>query len=122
MSDPDDGDKIMKFWKDNQIAGEFELTIAEVADQFLAWFDKQEGADELRKDSPLLDRGLDRLIRWWLTGKDGLSSTWEDDAAYNKVYDLVYRGIFPPGCKACKTGKGRHTCGLAGLQDMFRIG
>jgi hypothetical protein len=25
-------------------------------------------------------------------------------------------------CKACHTGKGRHTCGLAGLQDMLRIG
>jgi hypothetical protein len=25
-------------------------------------------------------------------------------------------------CRACRTGKGRHTCGLAGLQDMLRIG
>jgi hypothetical protein len=25
-------------------------------------------------------------------------------------------------CKACRTGKGRHTCGLAGLQDTMTIG
>jgi hypothetical protein len=25
-------------------------------------------------------------------------------------------------CRACRTGRGRHTCGLSGLQDMLRIG
>lgn len=102
----------MKFWRGNRVDAEFELPAVEVADQFMAWFDSQLGADELRADAPLLQTGLEKLIRFWMTGHDHFNSVWEaenrtvfGDESFDGIYDTVYHEIF------VKSGKRRHVGG-----------
>lgn len=91
----------MKFWKGNRIDAEFDMPVSEVADQFLVWFDAQPGATDLRKDHPLLETGLERLLRWWLTAAEHFNSVWEaesihqfGDESFYGLYDLIWQRIF----------------------------
>lgn len=93
----------MKFWKGNRADAEFEMPAAEVAERFIAWLDKQDGATELRADHPLLATGLERLLRHWMTsrGPDGFDSVWEDEnraifgeESFDGIYDHVWKTIF----------------------------
>lgn len=93
---------MMKFWRGNRVDAEFELPAAEVADMFIKWYDVQLGAEELRKDTALLNRGLENLIRGWLTDPTCFNSVWEaenrsvfGDESFDGLYDLVYDLIYP---------------------------
>ncbi len=69
----------MRLWRDNSIDGEWDLPEEEIARRFLAsdWAD--------------VAWPLDRALRAFMTdkGKGGLSSVWEDGAAYDRVFDIV---------------------------------
>jgi len=67
----------MRLWRDNSIDGEWELPEDEIARQFLA-----SGWAEITWP-------LDRALRAFMTDKAGLSSVWEDIAAYDRVFDIV---------------------------------
>lgn len=71
----------MKLWRNNRIDGEHELTIYEICDQFEAW--------AVRK--PRENWPLDRWLREFMTSPDGLSSVWEDQAAYQQVFAEAQR-------------------------------
>ena len=67
----------MKLWRDNKIDQEWELPEREIAERFFG--------------SPYADEPvpLDRALRLFIAAPDGLSSVWVDDAAYDRILDIV---------------------------------
>jgi hypothetical protein len=72
----------MKMWKDNKITGEWELADEEIARRFLA----SEFGNASRYPWP-----LERALSAFITAGEpiGLSSVWEDRAAFDRITDLI---------------------------------
>ena len=109
----------MKFWKGNKIDGEFDMPVREVAAKFVEWS---------RATAPEGEANLERSLRYWLTSSEHFDSVWVDETGdesfavlYQIVLDTVYGVPLTASCRACRSGKGRHDCGLSGLQDMIRL-
>jgi len=69
----------MKFWKDNRIDGEYDMTVDQIAEGFLA-----SGWAEIEWPS-------ERKLAAYLGDRagGGLSSTWEDRLTFNAVVDRI---------------------------------
>ena len=71
----------MKFWKNNRLDEEFEIHPSEVLDKFL---------ESEHYKNWLEGCNFDRCLRGFLTDKDGLSSTFENED-YEKLADYIFR-------------------------------
>lgn len=67
----------MKLWKNNRLDSEYEMSEEDIARGFLA------------SSYAEIPWPLDRKLRLFMASKDGLSSVWVDDDAYNTVAELV---------------------------------
>lgn len=86
----------MQFWKDNKISGEYEMPVAEVAAKFIKWFRAEDGSDDVVRDG----MPLERLLRWWMTSKEGRGSSWEAESgaeSFEALFELAYKGVFGAG-------------------------
>jgi hypothetical protein len=83
------------FWKDNRKDQHFQLTGEELTEKFLAWMRQQE-RDMLEYYSS------DRVIRIFITTKDGLSSVF-DEEQWDEIFNLckpVYMEFLYPNINA----------------------
>jgi hypothetical protein len=82
----------MKFWKGNRIDGEFDMPVADVAAQFAAQY-----------DADTAGWPLERELRGWLTGKDGLDSVWVDEDNGGVCTEHKSRGPEHDACTRTET-------------------
>ena len=76
----------MKFWKNNRIDNEFELSFEEVLKRFK---ESKYYQDYLNIELP---HPLVLLLINFITGKDGLSSVFEREE-FDKLYDYIYKEL-----------------------------
>src|SRR5215813_4930888 len=89
----------MKFWEGNKVTGEFEMSEREVARTFVTHMRRARrrlasAADYTRApDQEQIDKldnwPLERTLRDWMTRTDGLNASWEDEASFGEILDLV---------------------------------
>ena len=71
---------VVKFWKENKIDQEFDWPVTVVADAFMTHYWR-----EKLQDAPF---PLERMLRGWLTAKDGLNSVWEAEEGPDSFEEL----------------------------------
>jgi hypothetical protein len=84
----------MKFWKENKLTGEFEMSVDKVASAFLNHYWLQD-----LEHAPF---PLERMLRSWLTATDGLNSVWVDETgpdSFEELFETVREGLRPQMCK-----------------------
>lgn len=76
----------MKVYIGNRIDGERDLTPVDIAGQFVEsrWSTARPGYDETLDFLP-----LERRLRDFMTHPDGLNCTWEDEDAFDQVWDIA---------------------------------
>jgi hypothetical protein len=84
---------IMEFWKGNKVDGRFEMPVAEVAAQYMAWANSQGVEADHLQGLP-----IERSLRWWLTSPEHFNAVWVDETEspesfwglFDAVHDLIY--------------------------------
>jgi hypothetical protein len=84
----------MKFWKENKLSGEFNMSVSEVASAFLDHYWLQDLAH--------VPFPLERMLRNWMTATDGLNSVWVSETgpdSFDEIFEAVREGLRPQTCK-----------------------
>lgn len=80
----------MKFWKGNQVSGEFDWPVQAVADAFCIAVTKDAWPAKIESQP------LERVLRDWLTAKDGFDSVWEAEHgpdSFDELYQIVRKQV-----------------------------
>lgn len=78
----------VKMWRDNLTSNEWEIELDEIANRFVASrYNSSEFLNSWR---------LERVIRCFLTAKDGLSSVF-DENDYERIHEAIRARVFPKG-------------------------
>lgn len=75
-----------KLWKENRVDQEWELGVAEIATRFLA--------SPYNTPTYLNHWPLERIVRAFLTSKDGLDSVFEE-SDYEAIHEAIRSKVFP---------------------------
>ena len=74
----------MKFWVENKVSQESDWPVTAVADAFMVHYHR-----ENLRNAPF---PLERMLRQWLTARDGFNSTWEAEQgpdSFEELFDQV---------------------------------